>query len=56
MVSGAGAGAAMGVPRQSFEIDDSQETIQNTSPNPLSNRCIEMVVLFVCARYGCKPL
>ena len=33
MVSGAGAGAAIGVPRQSFEIDDShEETIQNASP------------------------
>jgi len=31
MVSGAGAGAAMGVPRQSFEIDDSQE-INNKTP------------------------
>ena len=33
MVSGAGAGASIGVPRQSFEIDDShEETIQNASP------------------------
>ena len=55
MVSGAGAGAAIGVPRQSFEIDDShEETIQNASPKEQprlyrlagGNRCDECTDMF----------